>query len=264
MSREIQGNWDVWMLDGSRMSRLTFDPAVDTRPIWSPEGERIVFRSNRAGPGDLYVTRTSSAGSEQPLVTSDRAKNPMSWSKDGRFLLYRNNDPQTFDDLWIVRMVGDPAQSVFLKTPSREAQGIFSPDGKWVVYQSNESGKPEIFVRPFFPPGAAVTAAGLQWQVSTGGGINPVWRADGKEVYYLNPAGAMVAVPITESGSTLKPGEPMVLFPTHIVGGGVDLLQGRQYDVAPDGRFLINTELDSAAAPITLLMNWNPEKKERP
>ena len=98
--------------------------------------------------------------------------------------------------------------------------------------------------------------------MSTGGGINPVWRPDGKEVYFLNPAGAMMAAPITESGSTLEPGAPVLLFPTRIVGGGVDLLQGRQYDVAPDGRFLINTELDSAAAPITLLMNWNPDTKK--
>ena len=131
-----------------------------------------------------------------------------------------------------------------------------------MAYQSNESGRNEIYVRPFVPPGAAGTAAGAaggQWQVSTAGGIYPVWRPDGKELYYLNPAGAMMAAPITVTGATLAPGAPVVLFPTRIFGGGVDAQQGRQYDVAPDGRFLINTELDSAAAPITLLMNWQPE-----
>ena len=120
-------------------------------------------------------------------------------------------------------------------------------------------------MRPFVPPGAAGTAAaaaGGQWQVSTAGGIYPVWRPDGKELYYLNPAGAMMAAPITVTGATLEPGAPVVLFPTRIVGGGVDAQQGRQYDVAPDGRFLINTVLDSAAAPITLLQNWNPEAKK--
>ena len=101
-----------------------------------------------------------------------------------------------------------------------------------------------------------------QWQVSTAGGIHPVWRPDGKELYYLNPAGAMMAAPITVTGATLEPGAPVVLFPTRIFGGGVDVQQGRQYDVAPDGRFLINTELDDAAAPITLLKNWNPEAKK--
>ena len=118
-----------------------------------------------------------------------------------------------------------------------------------MAYQSNESGRSEIYVRPFVPPGAAGTAAGAaagQWQVSTAGGIHPAWRPDGKELYYLNPAGAMMAVPITVTGSTLEPGAPVVLFPTRIVSGGVDVhgRQGRQYDVAPDGRFLINTVLD--------------------
>ena len=139
---------------------------------------------------------------------------------------------------------------------------MFSPNGRWVVYQSNESGKPQIFVRPFFPAGAAATAVGKQWQVSTEGGIHPVWRPDGRELYYLNPAGAMMAAPITVTGATLEPGAPVVLFPTRVSGGGVDGQLGRQYDVAPDGRFLINTLLDSAAAPITLIQNWNPEAKK--
>jgi hypothetical protein len=98
--------------------------------------------------------------------------------------------------------------------------------------------------------------------VSSVGGIHPAWRPDGKELYYLNPAGAMMAAPITVTGATLAPGAPVVLFPSRIFGGGVDAQQGRQYDVTPDGRFLINTVLDSAAAPITLLMNWNPEAKK--
>ena len=104
--------------------------------------------------------------------------------------------------------------------------------------------------------------AGGQWQVSTAGGIMAAWRPDGKQLYYLNPTGAMMAAPITVTGSNLEPGVPVVLFPTRIVGGSTDTGLGRQYDVAPDGRFLINTELDSAAAPITLLMNWQPAAKQ--
>ena len=98
--------------------------------------------------------------------------------------------------------------------------------------------------------------------MSTAGGNYPKWRPDGKELYYLNPAGSMMAVPIAVSGSTLAPGAPVALFPTRIVGGGSNVSASRQYDVAPDGRFLINTELESAAAPITLLMNWNPDAKK--
>jgi serine/threonine-protein kinase len=134
-----------------------------------------------------------------------------------------------------------------------------------VAYHSNESGRNEVYVRPFVPPGAAGTvagAAGGQWQVSTAGGIHPVWRPDGKELYYLDPAGAMMAAPITVTGATLAPGAPMMLFPTRIYGRGVDAQLGRQYDVALNGRFLINTVLNDAAAPITLLQNWNPEAKQ--
>ena len=126
-----------------------------------------------------------------------------------------------------------------------------------------------MYVRPFVPPTdatrAAATApatAGGQWQVSTAGGIHPVWRRDGKELYYQNAEGAMMAAPITVVGTTLEPGAPVVLFPTRIVGGGVDGGVGRQYDVAPDGRFLINTELPGDAAPITLIQNWQPDAKK--
>jgi serine/threonine protein kinase/Tol biopolymer transport system component len=257
--RTVQGNTDVWLLDGIRVSRFTTDGANDRRPVWSPDGTRIVFRSSRTGASDLYVKRTNGVAVEERLVASDRLLTAMSWSADGKFVLYRRNDPQTGNDLWVVPIDGAQTPRAFLSTRFREEQGMFSPDGKWVAYQSDESGRPEIYVRPFVPSGAAGTSG--QWPVSTVGGVFPVWRPDGKELYYLNPAGAMMAAPIAVSGSRLQPGVPVLLFPTRILGGGVDALQGRQYDVAPDGRFLINTELDTAG-PITLLMNWNPEAKE--
>jgi Tol biopolymer transport system component len=229
------------------------------------------------------VKLASGAGAEERLVTSDQQKTPTSWSADGHFLLYQSIDSQTSIDIWVVPMalrepqghpeqgrgmVGDRTPSVFLKTRFRETRGEFSPDGRWVAYYSNESGRNEVHVRPFVPPSRDASADrpaaadGGQWQVSTVGGIYPAWRPDGKELYYLNPAGAMMAAPITVTGTTLAPGEPVVLFPTRIVGGGVDTQQGRQYDVARDGRFLINTELESASAPITLLQNWQPEAKK--
>ena len=266
VTRIVQGNADLWLLDGTRMIRFTFDPARDLTPVWSPDGTQIAFRSDPAASQfDLYQKLTNGTGVEERLVASDQLKAPASWSADGRFLLYTSNNPQTNSDFWVLPVEGDRTPWVFLKTPFRETSGQFSPDGRWVAYQSDESGRNEIYVRPFAGPtgsGAGVTGAGGQWQVSSAGGVSPVWRPDGKELYYLNPAGAMMAAPIAVTGATLTPGAPVALFPTRIVGGGVgEPGQGRQYDVAPDGRFLINTVLDEAAAPITLIQNWNPEAK---
>jgi eukaryotic-like serine/threonine-protein kinase len=262
VARTIQGNQDLWLLEGTRMSRFTFDAATDDISIWSPDGVRIVFTSTRTGGGDLYEKLASGAGAEERFVASDEVKTPSSWSRDGRFVLFHSSDPQTSSDLWVAAVGGGrdgtaserATASVLLKTPSREVWGAFSPDDRWVAYMSNESGQPEIFVRPFAAPGAPV--AGSQWQVSTSGGIHPVWRPDGKELYYIDPVGALVAAPVRISGSTFQRDTPMVRFSTRILGGGIDAGQGRQYDIAPDGRFLINTVLDDVDAPITLLQHW--------
>jgi hypothetical protein len=170
-------------------------------------------------------------------------------------------------------MEGDRTPWVFLKTPFYEGYGAFSPDGRWVAFQSNESGRMEIYVRPFaeaaasgvapqLRSGPTVNAPGEQWQVSTAGGIMPRWRRDSKELYYIGPDGAMMAALIKVTASMLGLGAPVVLFPTRIVSGGADDSPGRQYDVTRDGRFLINTVLDEASAPITLLQNWHPEAKK--
>ncbi len=253
---------NLWVLDGARMSRLTFGAHRDFSPLWSPDGTRIVFSSERSGGFGLYQKLVNGAvGDEQLLVTSGQQMFPQSWSLDGRFLLYMSFDPQTDEDLWVLPMRGDHTPSVFLKTPFREIWGAFSPDGRWVAYQSNQSGRFEIYVHPFRPPGAKHTdsdSAAVQWQVSTAGGVFPTWRPDGKEIYYIDPSGAMMAAPITVSGATFAAGTPVKLFQTRIVGGGLAAQRGRQYDVAPDGRFLINTVAESAAAPITLIQNWSP------
>jgi Tol biopolymer transport system component len=262
VARTAQGNTDLWLLDGARTSRLTFDAQEDRFPLWSPEGTRVVFRSIRTGQADLYQTLTNGAGNDERILSSEQLKTATSWSLDSRFLMYMSQDRQTSTDLWFLAMVGERTPTVFLKTPFREAYGAFAPDGRWVAYQSDESGRSEIYVRPFVQPGEARTdseATSGRWQVSTAGGIHPLWRSDGKELYYLDPVGTMMAAPITVAGSTFEPGTPVVLFPTRILGGGADIQQGRQYDVARDGRFLINTVVDSAGSPITLLQNWDPD-----
>jgi hypothetical protein len=130
---------------------------------------------------------------------------------------------------------------------------------------SNESGRMEIYVRPFAHPsarGVGLTEVSGQWQISTTGGINPRWRGDGRELYFLAPNGAIMAATITVSGSALTPGAPVPLFRTRIVGGGTENNQGRQYDVSRDGRFLVNTVLGDTSSPITLVQNWHPEAKK--
>ena len=196
---------------------------------------------------------------EELLVSSDQPKAPTGWSADGRFVFYLSSGSQTGADIWVAPLVGKRSPYVFLQTPFREAYAVSSPNDQWVAYQSNESGRMEIYARPFAAPDASTDRrpAG-KWQMSTDGGVFPVWRSDGRELYYLNPAGAIMAVPVTIK-PTLEPGAPRVVFSSAIVGGGVDAQQGRQYDVAPDGRFLINISVDNAIGPITLLMNWRPD-----
>ena len=160
--RTVQGNRDIWLLDGARASRFTFDPG--SRPS-SPSGRRTARGSctrRRAGIGDSLSQAHERRGSGGAVPQStDQILPPTSWSEDGRFLLYHSIDPKTNADLWVVPMSGnaeDRKPFVFLKTPFREAYGTFSPDGRWVAYHSNESGRPEVYVRPFVPPGATGTA----------------------------------------------------------------------------------------------------------
>lgn len=269
VSRSVQGNTDIWLLDGARSSRFTFDPAADLYHLWSPDGSRIVFRSARtAGSrGDLYQKSSSGAGEETLLVSSDQLKTPNSWSADGRFLMYHINSSDKARDLWVVPMTGDPVPFPVLQTPFNERWGAFSPDGRWIAYESDESGRYEVYVRAFVAPDAsAAPAVGGQWQISTEGGMTPAWSPDGQELYYLDPAGNLVAASLIVTGDMVEVGAPEVgapevLFPTRIVfGGRVEVNQGPQYDVATDNRFLINTEVgEGGNDPIRLIQNWNPE-----
>jgi Tol biopolymer transport system component len=250
--RTVAGNSDIWVFEGARTSRLTFDDALDQMPTWSADGSRMAFSSTRSESvqADLYQT-SPGAADDRLLFASAQTKTPNAWSPDGR-LLFHSTDPETANDLWILPPAGSPA--VFLKTPFREAHGVFSPDGRWVAYTSDQSGRSEVYVRSLSP-----ADRGREWQVSTAGGMHPTWSPNGREIFFLSPTAEMMAVPIAVTGSAVVPGTPVRLFATTIYGGGLEHLQ-RQYDVAPDGRFLIDTMLDTATAPITLLLNWSPER----
>src|SRR5262249_55716990 len=177
---------------------------------------------------------------------------------DGRFLLFRSLDPQTGYDLWVLPVSRDKRPSPFLKTPYDEREGQFSPDGKWIAYQSNESGQFEIYVQPFPGPGG-------KFQISSNGGAQPRWNKNGKEIFYESLDSKMMAAPVKLSpdGQSLETSTPVALFPFRIAGGPVPPFQNKQqYAVSSDGqRFLVNLAADEgAASPITLIYNWHPER----
>ena len=253
VQRWVQGNLDVRLMDLNRggLSRLTFDPAGDWLPVWSADGTRIAF--GRDGVS-LYLKPSSGAGSEELLLQGSNPVNLQDWSKDGRFLLYYELAPKTARDLWALEMIGtERKRRVVANTMFDEHSGQFSPDSRWVAYVTNESGRFEIVVQPF-------PEATGKWQVSTNGGLQPRWRADGKELYFIAPDGRLMAVPVTVRGSTLEAGKSAALFPTRIVAGTNPFKP--QYAVSREGKFLINVPaLESAASPITLILNWKPPAK---
>src|SRR5262249_40979775 len=191
LAQLTNSNFDVWLLDLGRnvLSKFTFDAAVDAGPIWSPDGRRIAFQSNRKGAYDLYIKPAIGPGSEELLLASGQDKRPLDWSPDGRFLLYADIDSKGRVDIWALRMDGDRKPFPVVHTNFDKDLAQFSPDGKWIAYQSNESGRYEIYIEPFPGPGG-------QTQVSTNGGAQVRWRRDGKELFYIALDGRLMSVPI--------------------------------------------------------------------
>jgi serine/threonine protein kinase len=248
------GQQDIWIIEQERESRFTFDPANEASPVWSPDGSQIAFNSSRSGWIDIYVKASNGAGTEELLYKSNDAKGPHDWSPDGRYILFGDLDPKTFVDLWILPLFGDQKPYVFLQTPFSELQGRFSPSGRWIAYSSNESGITQIYVRPF-------QASGGQRMVSTNGGEQPKWRADGKELFYVSADRKLTAVDVNEVGGTITFSSPKPLFEIRAVVGapGADL-----YAPTRDGqRFVVITPIEeSSASPLTVVLNWTAGLKK--
>jgi Tol biopolymer transport system component len=233
-------------------TRFTFDPADQLTSIWSPDGSRIVFNSRRKGSLDLYQKAASGAGSEEVLLEDNLDKFPTSWSPDGRFILYVSVGPSRGNDLLVLPLTGDRKPFPILQTQFSEPEGRISPDGRWVVYISNESGRNEIYVAPFPGPGG-------KWQISTAGGYFPRWRHDGSEIFYLSPDNRLVTASVNGKGPGFEVGAVKPLFATRTV-----FAAGYQYDVSADGqRFLINAAPEqTASSPITVVLNWTAGLKK--
>jgi Tol biopolymer transport system component len=253
---------DLWLVDVTRglRTRFTFDPGDEISSVWSPDGSEIAFSAEGKGRGNLYLRASNGAGTEEELE-ADGLSNPLDWSPDGRFLLFSDSAPNQASDLWILPRFGDRKPFPFLKTPFSEARGRFSPDGRWIAYVSNESGKNEVYVAPFLESSRARTAsapvtAGGKWQVSVAGGAWPRWRRDGREMFYLALDNKLMVAAVNGQGSAFEVDAVRPLFDARVVPN-----QGfSMYDVSADGqRFLINTpaeESPPAPTPITLVVNW--------
>jgi len=256
--RNVNGNVDVWLLDVERgvPTRFTFDSADDTLPLWSRDGTRIVFSSNRKGVDDLYQKSASGVGSEEALfLQTAQFKQATDWSRDGRFVLYQSIDPIRNFDIWALPLDGDRKHFPVVQTDFEEHGGQFSPDGKWIAYVSIKSGRYEVYVRPF------AQRTGAEIRISTDGGDQVRWRPDGRELFYIARDGRLVAVPIRpgSNSETVETGAPVPLFVTR-VGGWAAGLDGPQYVVSPDGlRFLMSTVTGEVmTSPITVILNWKP------
>ncbi|MGH9366336.1 MAG: protein kinase domain-containing protein, partial [Thermoanaerobaculia bacterium] len=243
---------DIWVLELSRgiATRITSHPSTDSCPIWSPDGSRIAFAADRRGLPDIYQKLSTAAGREEPLLKSDTPAFPTDWSRDGRFILYHSPGPKTGWDLLALPTFGDRKPIRILESSFNEAQGQFSPDGRWLAYISDESGTSEVYVQAF-------PTTGRKWQVSSNGGSQPRWRRDGKELFYVAPDRRLMAVSV-HGASTFEAGAPEALLDTRTPSLAAPF--PIHYAVSGDGkRFLINASAEAAFLPITVVLNWTAE-----
>jgi serine/threonine protein kinase len=259
---EINGIADIWVIDLARhtKTRVTFGPQYSGEPVWWPDGKSIVFSYGLAGVTDsLYRQNADGTGSKQKLLETPGIRAvPFSVSTDGRYIVYMRNDPQsnTGWDIWALPMFPDKSgeQKPFpvVSTNFADITPAFSPDGKWLAYANNETGRYEVYIQPF-PSGAG------RWQVSTAGGATPNWRKDSKELFFLSIDQQIMAVDIQQNGASLQLGAPHALFKATTVSGS-----NGPYTVSADGKkFVMNTILpQSITEPLTLITNWPADLKQ--
>jgi serine/threonine-protein kinase len=247
----------IWLYDLARdtLTRFTFEGTNNQSPVWTPDGKRIAFYSNKDGPANIWWQLADGSGGLERLTTNPHAQIPRSWSPDGQLLAFHENDPTTKKDIWVLRL-SDHKTEPFLRTPFNEGGPVFSPDGHWIAYISDESGRPEIYLQPYPGPGG-------KWQISTDGGNEPAWNRNGRELFYRS-GNKMMAVDVTTQ-PTFSPGKPKVLFEGQYVAVQPGLT-GTAYDVSPDGqRFLMvkESEASISATQINVVLNWFEELKRR-
>jgi serine/threonine protein kinase len=253
---ESKTNTDLWVFDSTRgtWSRLTFDPAAERAPLWSADGSRIVFASGASGVLDLYERSSSGSGEARLLVRTASDKFPSDWTRDGRFVVYHTFGASGTWDIWAAPTDGGKPLSL-LSSKFTEAQGQVSPDGNWIAYASDESGRFEIYVTQF-PEKRG------RWQISTTGGSQPWWRGDGKELFYLGPEQTLMSVAVRPGGDAFEAAVPAALFKANFPA--VVPAFWSNYVATADGQRFLVAELlpEAAATPINVVLNWTAGLKK--
>jgi Tol biopolymer transport system component len=244
---------DIWILDPERgnRTRLTFDGRDDINAAWSPDGSQLAICAIAPSPG-LYLGETGGSGDVRPWWQPDSFLTAATWLANGEGVLVELFGEENQLDLWRVPLPGEGEPTPFLATPFGEHDAEVSPDGRWVAYTSDSSGRDEVYVRP-------TRGEGEVWTISTAGGDDPAWRRDGRELFFVDAEGRLAVVPTTITPSFSK-GSPVVLFDARLEEvGGI-----RQYDVAPDGQRFIVSRRVPGDDPIVVVMGWANEIGARP
>jgi len=244
------GKRDIWVFDVAvgTGTRFSFDPSDDAEPLWSPDGRAIAFRSNREGHGNLYRKVSSGTGTEEKLFESATGVFPTDWSKNGQWIAFQTPAANSGWNLGMLDLAKRMMQP-FLESPANEMLARFSPDARWIAYVSDERGTREVYVQSFPPSGG-------KWQVSAQGGTEPMWRGDGRELFFVSPDFELLAAGVRATGDTFEAGTPQALFNLHTPI--VTAPFGSTYAVSPDGqRFLVNRVVEGGSSTsITVVLNW--------
>jgi serine/threonine-protein kinase len=246
----------IWNIERRTLERFTIDPADNPIGVWSPDGTWIAFGSDRFGPTQLYLQRADKSDEPRRLLQSDRLQMPLSFAPDGR-LLFSEEVPNHRRDIHVLSLDGSRRVDSLVHSAGQDGNAEVSPDARWLAYDSDESGQFEVYVRPY------PDADRARWQVSAGGGRQPLWSRDGRELFYRDFAGGLLSVPIARDATFLA-GRPHTILENRSYVGGGRSLTARTYDVSPDGRrFLLLKAQSSDTTALVVVVNWTEELKRR-